>query len=150
MNKHDSQQTELQSESYQPFQLDLTDDAGQAPQRQCADVGRASAVSDAESHWREVNKLTKALRKRGRGSRRRSDQATSQKAYGCLAKPMGKIIIAGKLGCRSVAIGCCTAAAASTRALGPRSIQCFGRSTVGIRSPVNALGSLKPILLFRP
>lgn len=80
MNKHDSQQTELQSESYQPFQLDLTGDAGQAPQRQCADVGRASAVSDAESHWREVNKLTKALRKRGRGSRRRSDQATSQKS----------------------------------------------------------------------
>lgn len=81
MDKHESQQSELQPESQQPFQLDLTVDAEQVPQRADAAVARrVSAVSDAESHWREVNKLTKALRKRGRGSRRRGYQATSQKS----------------------------------------------------------------------
>lgn len=77
MEKHDSKQSDAQ----QPLQLALTVDTAPVSQPENSD-GKydVPAVSDVESHWREVNKLTKALRKRGRGSRRITYKATSQKS----------------------------------------------------------------------
>ena len=77
MEKHDSKQSDAQ----QPLQLFLTVDTAPVSQPENSDgTYDVPAVSDVESHWREVNKLTKALRKRGRGSRRITYKATSQKS----------------------------------------------------------------------
>ena len=77
MEKHDSKQ----SDGQQPLQLALTVDTGPVSQPENSDgTYDVPAVSDVESHWREVNKLTKALRKRGRVSRRITYKATSQKS----------------------------------------------------------------------
>lgn len=77
MEKHDSKQSDAQ----QPLQLALTVDTAPVSQPENTDgTYDVPAVSDVESHWREVNKLTKALRKRGRGSRRITYKATSQKS----------------------------------------------------------------------
>jgi hypothetical protein len=77
MEKHDSKQSDAQ----QPLQLALTVDTAPVSQLENSDgTYDVPAVSDVESHWREVNKLTKALRKRGRGSRRITYKATSQKS----------------------------------------------------------------------
>jgi hypothetical protein len=77
MKKHDSKQSDAQ----QPLQLALTVDTAPVSQPENSDgTYDVPAVSDVESHWREVNKLTKALRKRGRGSRRITYKATSQKS----------------------------------------------------------------------
>lgn len=77
MEKHDSKQSDAQ----QPLQLALTVDTAPVSQPENSDgTYDVPAVSDVESHWREVNKLTKALRKRGRGSRRVTYKATSQKS----------------------------------------------------------------------
>jgi hypothetical protein len=77
MEKHDSKQSDAQ----QPLQLALTVDTAPISQPENSDgTYDVPAVSDVESHWREVNKLTKALRKRGRGSRRITYKATSQKS----------------------------------------------------------------------
>ena len=77
MEKHDTEQSDAQ----QPLQLALTVDTAPVSQPENSD-GKydVPAVSDVESHWREVNKLTKALRKRGRVSRRITYKATSQKS----------------------------------------------------------------------
>ena len=77
MEKHDTEQSDAQ----QPLQLALTVDTAPVSQPENSD-GKydVPAVSDVESHWREVNKLTKALRKRGRGFRRITYKATSQKS----------------------------------------------------------------------
>ena len=76
MEKQNTQQSDAQ----QPLQLGFMVDTSAVSQRENAETTvDVSAVGDAESHWREVNKLTKALRKRGRGSRRRSYKATTQK-----------------------------------------------------------------------
>lgn len=77
MEKHDTEQYDAQ----QPLQLALTVDTAPVSQPENSDgTYDVPAVSDVESHWREVNKLTKALRKRGRGSRRITYKATSQKS----------------------------------------------------------------------
>ena len=77
MKKHDTQQSDAQ----QPLELGLTVDSSPVSQLKNAEVTRdVPVVSDAESHWREVNKLTEAVRKGGRGSRRRPDKATTQKS----------------------------------------------------------------------
>jgi hypothetical protein len=77
MEKHDSKQSDAQ----QPLQLALTVDTAPVSQPENSDgTYDVPAVSDVEIHWREVNKLTKALRKRGRGSRRITYKATSQKS----------------------------------------------------------------------
>ena len=77
MEKHDSNQSDAQ----QPLQLALTVDTAPVSQPENSDgTYDVPAVSDVESHWREVNKLTKALRKRGRVSRRITYKATSQKS----------------------------------------------------------------------
>ena len=77
MEKHDTEQSDAQ----QPLQLALTVDTAPVSQPENTDgTYDVPAVSDVESHWREVNKLTKALRKRGRGSRRITYKATSQKS----------------------------------------------------------------------
>ena len=77
MEKHDSKQSDAQ----QPLQLFLTVDTAPVSQPENSDgTYDVPAVSDVESHWREVNKLTKALRKRGRVSRRITYKATSQKS----------------------------------------------------------------------
>ena len=77
MKKHDTQQSDAQ----QPLELGLTVDSSPVSQLKNAEVTRdVPVVSDAESHWREVNKLTKALRKGSRGSRRRTGKATTQKS----------------------------------------------------------------------
>jgi hypothetical protein len=77
MEKHDSKQSDAQ----QPLQLALTVDTAPVYQPESSDgTYDVPAVSDVESHWREVNKLTKALRKRGRVSRRITYKATSQKS----------------------------------------------------------------------
>ena len=77
MEKHDSKQSDAQ----QPLQLALTVDTAPVSQPENSDgTYNVPAVSDVESHWREVNKLTKALRKRGRVSRRITYKATSQKS----------------------------------------------------------------------
>ena len=77
MEKHDTEQSDAQ----QPLQLALTVDTAPVSQPENTDgTYDVPAVSDVESHWREVNKLTKALRKRGRGSRRITHKATSQKS----------------------------------------------------------------------
>ena len=77
MEKHDSKQSDAQ----QPLQLVLTVDTAPVSQPENSDgTYDVPAVSDVESHWREVNKLTKALRKRGRVSRRITYKATSQKS----------------------------------------------------------------------
>ena len=77
MEKHDSNQSDAQ----QPLQLALTVDTAPVSQPENTDgTYDVPAVSDVESHWREVNKLTKALRKRGRVSRRITYKATSQKS----------------------------------------------------------------------
>ena len=77
MEKHDTEQTDAQ----QPLQLVLTVDTAPVSQPENTDgTYDVPAVSDVESHWREVNKLTKALRKRGRGSRRITCKVTSQKS----------------------------------------------------------------------
>ena len=77
MKKHDTQQSDAQ----QPLQLGLIVDSSPVSQREnVEEILDTSVASDAESHWREVNKLTKALRKRGRGSRRITYKATSQKS----------------------------------------------------------------------
>ena len=77
MEKHDTEQSDAQ----QPLQLALTVDTAPVSQPENTDgTYDVPAVSDIESHWREVNKLTKALRKRGRGSRRITYKATSQKS----------------------------------------------------------------------
>lgn len=77
MEKHDTEQADAQ----QPLQLALTVDTAPVSQPENSDgTYDVPAVSDVESHWREVNKLTKALRKRGRGSRRITYKATSQKS----------------------------------------------------------------------
>ena len=77
MEKHDTEQSDAQ----QPLQLALTVDTAPVSQPENSDgTYDVPAVSDVESHWREVNKLTKALRKRGRGSRRITYKATSQKS----------------------------------------------------------------------
>lgn len=77
MEKHDSKQSDAQ----QPLQLALTVDTAPVSQPENTDgTYDVPAVSDVESHWREVNKLTKALRKRGRVSRRITYKATSQKS----------------------------------------------------------------------
>jgi hypothetical protein len=75
MEKHNIQQSDAQ----QSLQLGSMTDTSAVSQRENAEVTcKAWPISDAGSHWREVNKLTKALRKRGRGSRRRKDMATAQ------------------------------------------------------------------------
>jgi len=75
MEKHNIQQSDAQ----QSLQLGSMTDTSAVSQRGNAELTcKAWPISDAESHWREVNKLTKALRKRGRGSRRRKDKATAQ------------------------------------------------------------------------
>ncbi len=77
MKKHDTEQSDAQ----QPLQLALTVDTAPVSQPENSDgTYDVPAVSDVESHWREVNKLTKALRKRGRVSRRITYKATSQKS----------------------------------------------------------------------
>lgn len=77
MEKHDTEQSDAQ----QPLQLALTVDTAPVSQPENTDgTYDVPAVSDVESHWREVNKLTKALRKRGRVSRRITYKATSQKS----------------------------------------------------------------------
>lgn len=77
MEKHDTEQSDAQ----QPLQLALTVDTAAVSQPENTDgTYDVPAVSDVESHWREVNKLTKALRKRGRVSRRITYKATSQKS----------------------------------------------------------------------
>ena len=77
MEKHDTERSDAQ----QPLQLALTVDTAPISQPENSDgTYDVPAVSDVESHWREVNKLTKALRKRGRGSRRITYKATSQKS----------------------------------------------------------------------
>lgn len=77
MEKRDTEQSDAQ----QPLQLALTVDTAPVSQPENTDgTYDVPAVSDVESHWREVNKLTKALRKRGRGSRRITYKATSQKS----------------------------------------------------------------------
>jgi hypothetical protein len=77
MEKHDTEQSDAQ----QPLQLALTVDTAPVSQPENTDgTYDVPAVSDVESHWREVNKLTKALRKRGRGSRRITYKAASQKS----------------------------------------------------------------------
>ena len=77
MEQHDTEQSDAQ----QPLQLALTVDTAPVSQPENTDgTYDVPAVSDVESHWREVNKLTKALRKRGRGSRRITYKATSQKS----------------------------------------------------------------------
>ena len=77
MEKHDTEQSDAQ----QPLQLALTVDTAPVSQPENSDgTYDVPAVSDVESHWREVNKLTKALRKRGRGSRRKTYKATTQKS----------------------------------------------------------------------
>jgi hypothetical protein len=77
MKKHDTQQSDAQ----QPLQLGLIVDSSPVSQREnVEEILDTSLASDAESHWREVNKLTKALRKRGRGSRRKTYKATTQKS----------------------------------------------------------------------
>lgn len=77
MERHDTEQSDAQ----QPLQLALTVDTAPVSQPENSDgTYDVPAVSDVESHWREVNKLTKALRKRGRGSRRITYKATSQKS----------------------------------------------------------------------
>ena len=77
MEKHDTEQSDAQ----QPLQLALTVDTAPVSQPENTDgTYDVPAVSDVESHWREVNKLTKALRKRGRGFRRITYKATSQKS----------------------------------------------------------------------
>ena len=77
MEKHDTERSDAQ----QPLQLALTVDTAPVSQPENSDgTYDVPAVSDVESHWREVNKLTKALRKRGRGSRRITYKATSQKS----------------------------------------------------------------------
>jgi predicted DNA-binding protein (UPF0251 family) len=77
MEKHDTERSDAQ----QPLQLALTVDTAPVSQPENTDgTYDVPAVSDVESHWREVNKLTKALRKRGRGSRRITYKATSQKS----------------------------------------------------------------------
>ncbi|MAW44713.1 MAG: hypothetical protein L7S71_05960 [Pseudomonadales bacterium] len=77
MEKHDTEQADAQ----QPLQLALTVDTAPVSQPENSDgTYDVPAVSDVESHWREVNKLTKALRKRGRVSRRITYKATSQKS----------------------------------------------------------------------
>lgn len=77
MEKHDTEQSGAQ----QPLQLGLTVDTAPVSQPENSDgTYDVPAVSDVESHWREVNKLTKALRKRGRVSRRITYKATSQKS----------------------------------------------------------------------
>lgn len=77
MGKHDTEQSDAQ----QPLQLALTVDTAPVSQPENSDgTYDVPAVSDVESHWREVNKLTKALRKRGRVSRRITYKATSQKS----------------------------------------------------------------------
>jgi len=77
MKKHDTKQSDAQ----RPHQLALTVDTAPVSQPENSDgTYDVLAVSDVESHWREVNKLTKALRKRGRGSRRITYKATSQKS----------------------------------------------------------------------
>ena len=75
MEKHNIQQSDAQ----QSLQLGSMTDTSAVSQRENAEgTCKAWPISDAESHWREVNKLTKALRKRGRGSWRRKDKATAQ------------------------------------------------------------------------
>ena len=77
MEKHDTEQSDAQ----QPLHLALTVDTAPVSQPENPEVTYdVPAVSDVESHWREVNKLTKALRKRGRVSRRITYKATSQKS----------------------------------------------------------------------
>ena len=77
MEKHNTEQSDAQ----QPLQLALTVDTAPVSQPENSDgTYDVPAVSDVESHWREVNKLTKALRKRGRVSRRITYNATSQKS----------------------------------------------------------------------
>ena len=77
MEKHDTEQSDAQ----QPLQLALTVDTAPVSQPENSDgTYDVPAVSDVESHWREVNKLTKALRKRGRVSRHITYKATSQKS----------------------------------------------------------------------
>ena len=77
MEKHDTEQADAQ----QPLQLALTVDTAPVSQPENSDgTYDVPTVSDVESHWREVNKLTKALRKRGRVSRRITYKATSQKS----------------------------------------------------------------------
>ena len=77
MEKHDTEQSDAQ----QPLQLALAVDIAPVSQPENTDgTYDVPAVSDVESHWREVNKLTKALRKRGRVSRRITYKATSQKS----------------------------------------------------------------------
>ena len=77
MERHDTEQSDAQ----QPLQLALTVDTAPVSQPENSDgTYDVPAVSDVESHWREVNKLTKALRKRGRVSRRITYKATSQKS----------------------------------------------------------------------
>lgn len=77
MEKHDTEQSDAQ----QPLQLALTVDTAPVSQPENSDgTYDVPTVSDVESHWREVNKLTKALRKRGRVSRRITYKATSQKS----------------------------------------------------------------------
>ena len=101
MEKHDSKQSDAQ----QPLQLALTVDTAPVSQPDNSDgTYNVPAVSDVESHWREVNKLTKALRKRGRGSRRRKDKATAQAICGCPMRPMAKTGTTEKWGCRCVGI----------------------------------------------
>ena len=77
MEKHDTERSDAQ----QPLQLALTVDTAPVSQPENTDgTYDVPAVSDVESHWHEVNKLTKALRKRGRVSRRITYKATSQKS----------------------------------------------------------------------
>ena len=77
MEKHDTEQSDAQ----QPLQLALTVDTAPVSQPENIDgTYDVPAVCDVESHWREVNKLTKALRKWGRGPRRITYEATSQKS----------------------------------------------------------------------
>ena len=77
MEKHDTEQSDAQ----QPLQLALTVDTAPVSQPENSDgTYDVPGVSDVESQWREVNKLTKALRKRGRVSRRITYKATSQKS----------------------------------------------------------------------
>ena len=77
MKKHDTEQSDAQ----RPLQLALTVDAAPVSQPENTDgTYDVPVVSDVESHWREVNKLTKALRKRGSWSRRITYKASMQKS----------------------------------------------------------------------
>ncbi len=76
MKKHDTEQSDAQ----RPLQLALTVDTAPVSQPENTDGTYVPVVSDVESHWREVNKLTKALRKRGSGSRRITYKASMQKS----------------------------------------------------------------------